>query len=167
MNAELSSEARKSYSSRTHTAIITPHRAGKVLAAPISLTPQLLIQPSEQWEMKAVSHFLHNYSFASTKDSPGYLECLPDLLRENSNCRYLESAVLAAGLASLANITSLGRLEHTAKKRYGEALKSISIALRDPAEARSDAVLGTIVLLQICEVSYFRKLSNSHYNDES
>ncbi|KAI3325739.1 hypothetical protein HD806DRAFT_552992 [Xylariaceae sp. AK1471] len=151
MNAELSSKAETSYSSRTHAAIATPDHAGEVSAAPISLAPRLLIQPSENWEMKATSHFLHNYSFAPTKDAPGYLEFLPDLLRRNSNSRHLKSAVLAAGLASLANITSLGHLEHIAKKRYGETLKSISMALRDPIEARSDAVLAAVFLLQLCE----------------
>ncbi|KAF2972388.1 hypothetical protein GQX73_g1125 [Xylaria multiplex] len=148
MNAGLASKSGTSRSSRTqtHIAIAAPDHIGAVVS------PRLLIQPSEKWETKAISHFLHNYSFASTKDNPGYLGFLPDLLDSNLSVQYLESAVLAAGFASIANITGLSYLERTAEKHYGETLRSISIALKDLSEASTDATLAAILVLQMYEV---------------
>ncbi|KAI0426028.1 hypothetical protein F5Y09DRAFT_320223 [Xylaria sp. FL1042] len=151
MNAELASKAKTSRPSRTrtHPAIATSDHGGRIGSS--SFTPRLLTQPSETWDNRAISHFLHNYSFAPTKESPGYLGFLPDLLDNTSSASHLKSAVLAAGSASLANITGLGYLERTAKRHYGKTLRSISRALTDPLEASSDAALTAIVVLQMYE----------------
>lgn len=153
MNAEAASKAESLPVSRTQATITIWGYTGPAAAiAPVSFAPRLLTQPSEMWDTKAISHFLHHYSFAPTKDSPGYLASLPDLLgKTSSGNRYLESAILAAGAASLANITSLGQLNRTAEQHYGETLRTISAALADPKEAISDAVLTTIVVLQMYE----------------
>ncbi|KAI0534694.1 hypothetical protein GGR58DRAFT_481939 [Xylaria digitata] len=151
MNARLASKSRTSRSSRIHTTITAPNHIVASVAS-VSCAPRLLTQPSEKWDTKAISHFLHNYSFASTKDSPGYLGFLPDLLGSNLNVRYLESAVLAAGFASIANITGFSHLERTAEKHYGETLRSISIALKDLSEASSDPALAAIIVFQMYEV---------------
>ncbi len=150
MNAGLASKVKASCLS-THTDIATPDHVGGIASA--SFTPRLLTQPSEMWDTRAIAYFLHNYSSPPTKDGPGYLGFLPDLLGNNSSARYVESAVLAAGSASLANITGLAYLERTAEKYYGETLRSISAALKDPFEASSDATLTAIVVLQMYEVS--------------
>ncbi|RYC65089.1 hypothetical protein CHU98_g1129 [Xylaria longipes] len=167
MNAELTAKAKTSYLSRTQAARGTPNNSDRMLAKSISFAPRLLTQPAERWEMKAIAHFLYNYSLAPTKDSPGYLAFLPDLLCKDPSSRYLESGVLAAGYASLANVTGLSHLERSAEEHYRETLQSISILLRNPAEASSDAALTTIVLLQIYEVGYPREMLNSLYNDYS
>ncbi|KAI1736264.1 hypothetical protein F4680DRAFT_432342 [Xylaria scruposa] len=125
-------------------------KSGGVLTESISFAP-LLTQPTERWEAKAISHFLYNYSLAPTKDSPGYLGYLSDLLSKEPSSRQLRSGVLAAGYASLANITSVSHLKRIAEKHYGEALRSISIALKNPVEASSDASLTAIILLQMYE----------------
>ncbi|KAI0448827.1 hypothetical protein F5B21DRAFT_518647 [Xylaria acuta] len=151
MNAESIPKPKTSDLLRTQAALGTPDNSGGVLAGSVSFAPRLLTQPTEKWEMKAIAHFLYNYSLAPTKDSPGYLGFLSDLLCKEPRNRYLESGVLAAGYASLANITGLGHLERTAEKHYGETLRSISMALRNPAEASSDATLTAIVLLQMYE----------------
>ncbi|RWA10914.1 hypothetical protein EKO27_g4180 [Xylaria grammica] len=148
MNTGLATKAKATYSSRTRTdtTITAPDHLEPI--APVSSAPRLLTQPSEKWDTKAISHFLHNYSFAPTKDGPGYLGFLPGLLANNSS---VESAVLAAGFASLANVTGLSYLERTAEKHYGETLRSISIALKDPSEASSDTTLAAIIVLQLYE----------------
>ncbi|KAI1297082.1 hypothetical protein F5Y03DRAFT_370005 [Xylaria venustula] len=151
MNVRHASKTKASYLSQNHTVsdiAISDHVRGMELTP---LAPRLLTQPSELWDTKAVSHFLHNYAFAPTKDSPGYLGFLPDLLGKNPSTRYLKSAVLAAGSASLANMTGLDYLERAAKKYYGETLLFISGAMKDPLEASSDATLTAIVVLQIYE----------------
>ncbi|KAI0903696.1 hypothetical protein F4823DRAFT_617621 [Ustulina deusta] len=148
MNAGLASKVKASCLS-THTDIATLDHVGGIASA--SFTPRLLTQPSEMWDTRAIAYFLHNYSSPPTKDGPGYLGFLPDLLGNNSSARYVESAVLAAGSASLANITGLAYLERTAEKYYGETLRSISAALKDPFEASSDATLTAIVVLQMYE----------------
>ncbi|KAI1422586.1 hypothetical protein F5Y12DRAFT_799403 [Xylaria sp. FL1777] len=151
MNAGLASKAKTSRLSRARepTTVAELDDAGGIASA--SFTPRLLTQPSEMWDTRAISHFLHNYSFPPTKDSPGYLGFLPDLLGNSSSVQYLESAVLAAGFASLANITGLTYLERTAEKHYGETLRSISSALKDPLKASSDGALAAIVVLQMYE----------------
>ncbi|KAI0975441.1 hypothetical protein F4678DRAFT_420282 [Xylaria arbuscula] len=151
MNVGHASKAKASCLSQKRTVsdiTVSDHVGG------IELTPfasRLLIQPSESWDSKAISHFLHNYAFAPTRDNPGYLGFLPDLLGKSPRTWYLESAVLAAGSASLANITGLEYLERTAKKYYGETLLSISGALKDPLGASSDAALSAILVIQMYE----------------
>ncbi|KAI1279458.1 hypothetical protein F5Y07DRAFT_43785 [Xylaria sp. FL0933] len=151
MNAELASKAKASRlaQTQTHRTIAAPDHTRGIVSP--SSTPLLLTQPSETWHDRAISYFLHNYSFAPTRDNSGYLGFLPDLLDSNSSAPYLKSAVLAAGSASLANITGFGYLERTAEKQYGETLRSISRVLQDPFEASSDAALTTIVVLQMYE----------------
>jgi hypothetical protein len=159
MNAELASKAEILRLPKAHTTVGTSYHTGPtVSAALVSVTPRLLTQPSEKWDAKAISHFLHNYSLAPTKDTPGCLGFLPDLLGDHSSrIGYLESAVLAAGSASLANITGLAHLEQTAQKHYGETLRSLSAVLENPIEASSDAALTCILVLQVYEVSCSHK----------
>ncbi|KAI0108911.1 hypothetical protein GGR51DRAFT_513554 [Nemania sp. FL0031] len=165
MNAELASKAEAPRLLQTHPSIsiaTSNHRGPTVPAAlGVLFSPRLLTQPSEKWNTRAISHFLHNYSCAPTRDSPGYLGFLPDLLGNNSSgTGYLESAVFAAGSASLANISGLTHLERTAEKHYGETLRLLSVALQDPAEASSDAVLTCIIVLQTFEaITGIRTLS--------
>ncbi|KAI0468988.1 hypothetical protein F4859DRAFT_193075 [Xylaria cf. heliscus] len=151
INTEMTPKAKSSCLLRTWAAHGSPDHSNAVVVGSVSFVPRLLTQPTERWEMKATAHFLYHYSLAPTKGSPGYLAFLPDLLCKKSGSGYLKSGVLAAGYASLANITGLGHLERTARKHYGETLRSVSIALRNPAEASSDAALTTIVLLQMYE----------------
>ncbi|KAI0876920.1 hypothetical protein GGS24DRAFT_449443 [Hypoxylon argillaceum] len=153
MNAELASKAEAPRLPQAYAAIGTSSQADPTVSTTlVTFTPRLLTQPSEKWDAKATSHFLHNYSLAPTRDSPGYLGFLPDLLgSSSSDIGYLESAVLAAGSASLANITGLTHLERTAEKHYGETLRSPSAALEDPTKAGSDAALTCIIVLQIYE----------------
>lgn len=147
MNAELASraevtKARASIAPSGHTGLTGPITS-------VSFAPRALSQSSGEWDAKAISYFLHNYSFAPVKDSPGHLGSLPDLLGSSANgAGHLQSAVLAAGSASLANITGLTRLGRTAEKYYGETLRSLSATLQDPVEASSDATLATIIVLQ-------------------
>ncbi|KAI1131827.1 hypothetical protein F5Y10DRAFT_232635 [Nemania abortiva] len=148
VNAELASKAGTPRVPRNHTTIATSNHASPV----VPFAPRLLTQPSEKWDAKAISHFLYNYSCAPTRDSPGYLGFLPDLLANGSAATgYLESAVLAAGSASLANISGLAHLERTAERHYGETLRLLSAALENQAEASSDATLTCIIVLQIYE----------------
>ncbi|TRX88387.1 hypothetical protein FHL15_010700 [Xylaria flabelliformis] len=159
VNTEFIPEAQNSHLRKTS-------KSGGLLIESISSTP-LLTQPTERWEAKAIGHFLYNYSLAPTKDSPGYLGFLSDLLSKEPSNRQLKSGVLAAGYASLANITGLSHLKRSAEKHYGETLQSISMALTDPAEASSDTSLTAIILLQMYEVCYLREMWQSFHNDHS
>ncbi|KAI0513040.1 hypothetical protein F5B22DRAFT_637411 [Xylaria bambusicola] len=135
---------------RTHNTSAASDHAGDL--ASDSCIPQLLAQPSEAWDTRAISHFLYHYTSSATKDSSGYLGFLSDLLSNSPSVPYLKSAVLAAGSASLANITGLVYLQITAEKHYGETLRCISSALKNPLEASSDATLVAIIILQMYEV---------------
>ncbi|KAI0854927.1 hypothetical protein F4860DRAFT_497860 [Xylaria cubensis] len=144
MNTEFTPKAQNLHLLRT------TGNSGGLLTESISFTP-LLTQPTERWEAKAIGHFLYNYSLAPTKDSAGYLGFLSDLLSKEPSNRQLKSGVLAAGYASLANITGLSHLKRSAEKHYGETLQSVSMALTNPAEASSDTTLIAIILMQMYE----------------
>ncbi|KAI1114500.1 hypothetical protein F5Y14DRAFT_414457 [Nemania sp. NC0429] len=150
MNAELASRAGASRSSQAHASITPPgDTASTGPITSVLFTPRALSQSSGEWDAKAISFFLHNHSFAPTKDGPGHLGSLPDLLGSRVNGKgYLESAVLAAGSATLANITGLTHLGRIAERYYGETLRSLSATLGDPVEASSDVTLATIIVLQ-------------------
>ncbi|KAK5630571.1 hypothetical protein RRF57_006286 [Xylaria bambusicola] len=151
-NAELTSKAKTTrlLRTRTHTTTAALDQAEDVASAPF--IPQLLAQPSEAWDTRAISHFLYHYTSSATKDSSGYLGFLSDLLSNSPSVPYLETAVLAAGSASLANITGLVYLQQAAEKYYGETLRCVSSALKNPLEAISDAALAAIIVLQMYEV---------------
>ncbi|KAJ3577651.1 hypothetical protein NPX13_g2913 [Xylaria arbuscula] len=153
MNTRVASRGKSacSPSKRSHPSTATAYHA-RTSAPSSPHTPRLLIQPGEAWDARAISHFLYHFSFTSKNGAPGYLDFLSDLLAKNPSAPYLESAVLAAGSANLGNITGLAYLQQTAEKQYGQTLRYISAALKDPSQASSDAVLAAIVVLQIYEV---------------
>ncbi|KAI1360771.1 hypothetical protein F5Y08DRAFT_316630 [Xylaria arbuscula] len=152
MNTRVASRGKSacSPSKRSHPSTATADHARA--SASSSPPPRLLIQPSEAWDARAISHFLYHFSSTSKNGAPGYLDFLSGLLAKNPSAPYLESAVLAAGSANLGNITGLAYLQQTAEKQYGRTLRCISAALKDPSQASSDAVLAAIIVLQIYEV---------------
>ena len=108
---------------------------------------------SMNWEEVALGHFFDSYIHICAGEEPGYLDFLPDLLTKESGATHLKYSLIATSLASLGNIQRLDRLQYRSQKMYGEALKLINAALKDPVEARKDSTLTSVVLLQKYEAS--------------
>ena len=121
-----------------------------------------LLQPSRDWDANATSHFLYHYTLEATNDLPSHLGFLPELLSKTSKNSHLQSAILAAGYASLANLTSISHIRVTSARHYTRALGEISTGLMNNNETGSDALLASIVIIQICEVSVSLPLHHAY-----
>ncbi|KAL5383134.1 hypothetical protein DPSP01_006110 [Paraphaeosphaeria sporulosa] len=105
------------------------------------------IQPSTDWAQFAISHFVYHYvEPPSEYGLPGYLEFLPTML--NSADSSLQTSLLAASLANLANVSGMEQLHTESRIQYGRALRSLHTALSDKATATDDHTLLAVVLLQ-------------------
>ena len=110
------------------------------------------IQPSTDWAQYAISRFVYNFVEPPTSGGiPGYLEFLPTML--NSADAGLQTSLLAASLASLANISGMQHLLNESRLQYGRALKSVCASLSDKATAIEDHVLLAVLMLQKYDVS--------------
>jgi hypothetical protein len=111
-----------------------------------------LVRLSSDWEGQALTRFFHDYILLPSTDRRGYLEFLPDLCIQNWQNDGLREALLAASMASFANISNLGQLRTAALRHYGLALPCVRETLNDPGSARSNCFLASIILLQKFEV---------------
>ena len=106
-------------------------------------------------ERLALNYFLAN--FGETDSSPssiyGGLQILPDLYSKTSSTSALWSATSAAALAlfTLHELRDPSQMSK-AHRRYGEALKRLYSSCREPAAARADETLCTILLMGSIEV---------------
>ena len=114
--------------------------------------PLTLIQLSSDWEGQALGRFFHDYILLPSTDRRGYLELLPDLCVQNWQNDGLRESLLAASMASFANISNLGQVRTAALRHYGLALQSARETLTDRVLATSNCFLATIILLQKFEV---------------
>ena len=103
---------------------------------------------STNWEQHALAHFFDNYVSTSASGWQSYLGFLPEYFAKHSDTDCLKDSVLAASMASLANISCIDQLQIRSRELYGRALQSVGTALKNPAEAKTDLVLTSIFLLQ-------------------
>lgn len=87
-----------------------------------------------------------------SKDSlRGYVEVLGPMY-VNAKCdSLLHQATQALALASLSNGRKSPLLRVEARKIYGNALREVGLAIKDPKAARSDEVLMSIMLFSLYE----------------
>jgi hypothetical protein len=108
---------------------------------------------------RATAFFFHQYVFREGQNSElptrGHHEYLPALLLESSSSGALAAITAASGLASLANAGNSPSWKAEAYKLYGNAIRQLQIALKDPVELRSDQTLATIMLMGTFEVNAF------------
>lgn len=123
-----------------------------MLATIASAHNPFLINPSTDWAQFAISRFVYHYvEPPSPYGLPGYLEFLPTML--NSANSSLQTSLLAASLANLANVSGMEQLHTESRVQYGRALRSLHAALSDKATASDDHTLLAVVLLQKYEVN--------------
>ncbi|KYK56066.1 Zn-C6 fungal-type DNA-binding domain protein [Drechmeria coniospora] len=120
-----------------------------------SSTDGWLISPSPRVpvENRATCHFISNFVLLPSHGSVrGFMEFLIPLLKMEHLPRHFTYAFDACALASLNNRVGAGSdLDKEALGRYTKALSATNLALRDPAVARLDATLASVLLLGLFE----------------
>lgn len=119
--------------------------------------PVQLICPGMAEEEQAVCHVFHHYVSTDNRltASKGYLDFLPELMHASSPSHhpYLSDAVIALGLAGMANLNRSGCTTRRAKLKYNKAVIRISQLLGDTSEAKKDELLVAVMILGLFEAS--------------
>jgi Fungal specific transcription factor domain len=116
---------------------------------------QLSIPPilGLNWERQSVLYFFDQYVMPpDARGNPGWLEFLPDLHEASNETSCLKPSLAAVSYANLANQSSIPWMSVQARHSYGEALRSINSALRDPEQVTTDETLTAVFLLGLFEV---------------
>lgn len=105
------------------------------------------------WEDQSVLYFFDQYVMPpDASGNPGWLEFLPDLYGASNETSCLKPSLAAVSYANLTNQSSIPWMSVQARHSYGEALRSINSALRDPEQATTDETLTAVFLLGLFEV---------------
>lgn len=129
---------------------------------------------NSSWENHSYLYFLNDFTLPAEPDgSPGPLDSIP--LLYNMTLNHDESAgrapmvCLRAGLdeaafSSLANQARVSELGIKVRRRYGQALRQLSLTLESVEGAVRDETLGAIVMLMLFEDinSERRSLMSTH-----
>jgi hypothetical protein len=110
------------------------------------------------WEHHGHCYFLDQFTLPTEPDgSPGPLDSIPFLY---NLCKgegaaapkaSLRAALDAAAFASMANRAKIPSLAFQARRKYGQALKHLGIALESAENATRDETLGAIVMVMLFE----------------
>lgn len=131
--------------------------------------PRFLLDSS--WEYHGHCYFLDQFTLPAEPDgSPGPLDSIPLLYKlceeDSTGGPPIASlrAVDAAAFASLANRSNVPSLAVQARRKYGEALRELSLSLGSVEDAVRNETLGAIVMLMQFEDinSERRSLMSTH-----
>ncbi|QDS71715.1 hypothetical protein FKW77_008552 [Venturia effusa] len=111
------------------------------------------LDSADQRRNYAVGFFFKNLvQMPRSKDSlRGYVEVLGPMYLSAKPDSLLHQATQALALASLSNGRKSPLLRVEARKIYGNALREVGLAIKDPQAARSDEVLMSIMLFSLYE----------------
>ena len=115
---------------------------------PYFITPPLSPSTDEQ----ATCFFFQNFVLEDTCASRGHFDYLPGIYRNSKVNKVLEDAVLALGLAGLANRMKVSTVMVKANLKYVMAVRSVSSVLSEIEEAKADQTLISVMLLSLYEV---------------
>lgn len=110
----------------------------------------ITVKPSTPWDQVAIARFLDNFTLPTTRGAAGHLEYLPELLKSPSES--LQEATLASSFAHLGNVSCMRSLVTRSEVHHGRALRALNTALQNPATAKTDETLATVILLVDFEV---------------
>jgi len=102
-------------------------------------------------EEQATNFFIQNYILDDFKGHYSYQPSVYNTLPAGSA---LSEAITSLGMAGIADARRDTRLMIKANFKYTSALRSVSAALRDPEEAKTDQTLVAVMLLGLFEVCY-------------
>jgi hypothetical protein len=109
--------------------------------------------PSPHLEEQAICHFFYNFVAPACDGQYGYFDSLPALCQQYSDTPYLRDALSAVSIANFAKHGNMEQLSFIASMCYGKTLSSFIPVLSNEAEAKTDKVLATSVLIALYEVS--------------
>lgn len=109
--------------------------------------------PQLPLEEQAACHFISNYVLVPKHGSlVGFMEFVVPLLKTENVATHYKYAFEACALASLNNgVGNRNHFEKQALGKYTKALSSTFAALRDPAMAKEDSTLASVLLLGMFE----------------
>jgi hypothetical protein len=115
----------------------------------------VLVRPvSTDWENAAISFYLSEFVIQRSENAgqPGYLDFLPDLLKEEPEAVHLTDALKSVALSAMGNRSCMEQLSALAERSYIRAIASVNSALNDAFTQKADGTLMTLILLGQYEV---------------
>jgi hypothetical protein len=100
---------------------------------------------------QAACFFFQNYVL---EDFKGFYSYLPGMCNDLPAGSALSEIITSLGLAGIANSKTDMQLMISANVKYTSALHTISVALRDAEEAKTDQTLTAVMLLGLYEVCH-------------
>lgn len=102
-------------------------------------------------EDQAACFFFSNCVFEDSAHR-GYLSDLPNVYKKAPPNSSLSTIVSCLGMAGLSSSKNAPGIMRSAASNYSSVLRSINASLIDPAEAKSDETLTTVLLMGLYEV---------------
>jgi hypothetical protein len=102
-------------------------------------------------EDRATGFFVTNFVVNTDGKSPGRLDYLSEIYRDQTLDEGLLSSMRAVGFAGYAHATQAPVLLYNARQQYAQALKHTNNALQSPEDATKDTTLLSILVLGIFE----------------
>jgi hypothetical protein len=103
-------------------------------------------------EEQAICFFFQNYIIDESSLARGYFDYLPAIYCKSEKNNVLQDAIVATGLAGLANFHRASNVMMRANFKYCRAVREISIALAELERAKEDQTLIAVMLLGAYEV---------------
>lgn len=108
--------------------------------------------PSPPIEDCAISFFFHHDASVPRTFSRGFLDILPAIYQKELNSRGPLSEIISAiSLAGISNLQGAPDVMLAARVKHTAALRVVNAALQDPASAKADSTLMTVMLLGLFE----------------
>lgn len=104
------------------------------------------------FDEQATCFFFQNYVLEDNCASRGHFDYLPGIYRNSKVNKILEDAVVALGLAGLANRTKISEVMVKANIKYTAAVHAVSSVLGEMEQAKADQTLISVMLLSLYEV---------------
>jgi hypothetical protein len=117
--------------------------------------------PSPPIEDCAISFFFHHHDAPVPRSfSRGFLDILPAIYQKELNSNGpLPEIITAISLAGISNLQGAPDVMIAARMKHTAALRVVNAALQDPASAKADSTLMTVMLLGLFEVLTFSTLT--------
>jgi hypothetical protein len=146
------SEAKKALAlqkSRNGNQDVASEQAGSSMISPYDF--QSIVNGHQALEESGVSFLLRDFVEGS------HFAYLPDFFSDSRDHRVLLPVIKAVGVASLGQQSGRLELHEQAQLLYSKAISATNKALQDVDTARTDEVLGSILLLSLYETLACRK----------
>lgn len=118
---------------------------------------QIIYEPSQVWSQHVIPLVLDKFTvdLVDTRIDSSMFATIPRIISSTNEGSPVYSVCNAVACAYLATTTGATAATVNRAKAYGTALKTVSAALNDPVECKSDSTLLAIWMFVVYEVRYF------------